>query len=383
MIFCSSPNFAIRVSSNTSIHAEHSLSFKSRVDPSQFMFKSRAPFCGSASRARSRRIECGLNKIKDRISSVQSTLKITEAMKLISAAKVRRAQEAVITGRPFAEGLAEMLYILNEQLQLEDVDAPMAEVRTVRRVALVVMTGDSGLCGGFNNSILRKAELRIDELRELGVECTVISVGKKGNAYFSNRPDINVDLFIEGEGFPTTKEAQVIADDVFSLFVSEEVDKVELLYTRFASLLSSVPVVRTLLPLSKKGQVLDANGNCVDAEDDELFRLTTKEGKLTVVREKANRRRLEHEPLMIFEQDPVHILDALMPLYLNSQILRALQESLASELAARMNAMSNATDNAVELKKSLSLAYYRKRQAKVTSEILEMVSGAEALSFLD
>ncbi|KAL9253290.1 ATP synthase gamma chain, chloroplastic-like protein [Drosera capensis] len=380
---CSSSSLGFRVSSRVSIHGGRMMSLISEAYPFQFMVKYGTPFRGSGYCGGRGRIRCGLNRLKDRINAVISTKKITEAMKLISAAKVRRAQEAVITGRPFAEALAQMLYIINERLQGEDVDAPLSEVRTVSRVALVVMTGDSGLCGGFNNVVIRKAETRIDELRELGVECTVISVGKKGNAYFSARQDVKVDRFIESEGFPTAKEAQVIADDVFSLFVSEEVDKVELLYTKFVSLLNSVPVIRTLLPLSKKGEIMDANGNCVDVIDDELFRLTTKEGKLTVVREKASSKRMELEPLMIFEQDPVHILDAMLPLYLNSQILRALQESLASELAARMNAMSNATDNADELTKSLSLEYYRKRQAKVTNELLEIVAGAEALNSLD
>ncbi|GAB2248330.1 hypothetical protein Droror1_Dr00008212 [Drosera rotundifolia] len=380
---CSSSSLGFRVSSRVSIHGGRLMSLISEAYPLQFMVKYGTPFRGSGYCGGTGRIRCGLNRLKDRINAVISTKKITEAMKLISAAKVRRAQEAVITGRPFAEALAQMLYIINERLQGEDVDPPLSEVRTVSRVALVVITGDSGLCGSFNNVVIKKAEARIEELRELGVECTVISVGKKGNAYFSTRSDLKVDRLIEVEGFPTAKEAQVIADDVFSLFVSEEVDKVELLCTKFVSLLNSVPVIRTLLPLSKKGEIVDANGNCVDAIDDELFRLTTKERKLTVVREKASSKRMELEPLMIFEQDPVHILDAMMPLYLNSQILRALQESLASELAARMNAMSNATDNADELMKSLSLEYYRKRQAKVTNELLEIVAGAEALNSLD
>ena len=150
------------------------------------------------------------------------------------------------------------------------------------------------------------------------------------------------------------------------------------MYTRFVSLVSD-PVIRTLLPLSMKGEVFDVNGHCVDAVEDELFRLTTKEGKLIVMRDRVRVEGRGISPLMQFEQDPVQILDAMMPLYLNSQILRALQESLASELAARMNAMSNATDNAVELKKNLSIVYNRERQAKITREILEIIAGAEAL----
>lgn len=328
-------------------------------------------------------VYCGIRELRHRIDSVKNTQKITEAMKMVAAARVRRAQEAVINGRPFSENLVEMLYNINEQLQLEDIDIPLTIVRPVKKVALVVVTGDRGLCGGFNNSIIKKAEARIAELKHLGLDYTVISVGKKGNSYFRRRDNVEVDRFIEGGSFPTTKEAQMIADDVFSLFVSEEVDKVELVYAKFMSLVKSDPVIRTLLPLSPRGVVCDVNGNCVDAMEDELFRLTTKEGKLVVERDHVRAQREELSPLLEFEQDPVQILDAMMPLYLNSQILRALQESLASELAARMNAMSNASDNAVELKKTLSIAYNRERQAKITGELLEIVAGAEALQQSD
>jgi F-type H+-transporting ATPase subunit gamma len=324
-------------------------------------------------------ITCSLRDLRDRIGSVKNTQKITEAMKLVAAAKVRRAQEAVVNGRPFSETLVEVLYSINEQIQTEDVDVPLTKVRPVKKVALVVVTGDRGLCGGFNNQLIKKAEGRIAELKSLGLEYTVISVGKKGNTYFQRRPYIPVDRYLEGGNLPTAKEAQAIADDVFSLFVSEEVDKVELLYTKFVSLLRSDPVIHTLLPLSPRGEICDINGTCVDAAEDEFFRLTTKEGKLTVERDVVRTQTEDFSPILQFEQDPVQILDALLPLYLNSQILRALQESLASELAARMTAMSSASDNAEELKKSLSLIYNRERQAKITGEMLEIVAGAAAM----
>lgn len=334
----------------------------------------------TVSRRHSSAIHCNLRELRGRIQSVKNTQKITEAMKLVAAAKVRRAQEAVVSGRPFSESLVEVLYNINENLQSDDVDVPLTRVRPVKKVCLVVVTGDRGLCGGFNNAILKKAEQRIKDLKGLGLEYTVISVGKKGNTYFQRRPHIPVDKFLDGGNLPTTKGAQSIADDVFSLFVSEEVDKVELLYTKFVSLIKSEPVIHTLLPLSPKGEICDLNGNCVDAAEDELFRLTTREGKLTVERDVVrNPTPAGFSPILQFEQDPVQILDALLPLYLNSQILRSLQESLASELAARMTAMSNATENANELKTSLSRVYNRQRQAKITGEILEIVAGAEAL----
>lgn len=301
-------------------------------------------------------------------------------MKLVAAAKVRRAQEAVVNGRPFSETLVEVLYSINEQVQGDDVDIPLTKIRPVKKVGLVVITGDRGLCGGYNNFVLKKAEKRMAELKQLGIGFTIISVGKKGNSYFIRRPYIPVDRMLEGGNLPTTKEAQAIADDVFSLFISEEVDKVELLYTKFVSLVKSDPVIHTLLPLSPKGEVCDINGVCIDAAEDEMFRLTTKEGKLTVERDTVMAKTEDFSPILQFEQDPVQILDALLPLYLNSVILRALQEALASELAARMSAMSSATDNASDLKKSLSMQYNRRRQAKITGEILEIVAGADALN---
>ncbi|KAJ9136351.1 hypothetical protein P3X46_033439 [Hevea brasiliensis] len=248
------------------------------------------------------------------------------------------------------ESTRSFLYNINEQLQTEDIDMPLTNVRPDKKVALVVVTGDRGLCGGFINNIIKKAESRIAELKDLGLDYTVISVGKK------------VDRYLEGASLPTAKEAQAIADDVFSLFVSEEVDKVELLYTKFVSLVKSDPVMHTLLPLSPKGEICDINGNCVDAAEDEFFRLTTKEGKLTVERDVVRTPTADFSPILQFEQDPVQILDALI----TSQ--------------GRMSAMSNATDNAVELKKTRSIIYNRERQAKITDEILEIVAGANALT---
>ncbi|XP_021755747.1 ATP synthase gamma chain 2, chloroplastic-like [Chenopodium quinoa] len=371
-MFCSS-NSVFRVPINPSINPKSPIFSETKFNPFH-------EFPSSPKLSSRFQIRCTIRKLRDRIDTVKNTQKIAEAMKLVAAAKVRRAQEAVINGRPFAEGLADMLYNINLSVQLEDVDVPLASVRTVKRVALVVITGERGLCGGFNSAVIRKAESRIQELQKLGLGCTIISVGKKGNAYFSRRvSDVSVDRFVEGEGFPTAREAQTIADDVFSLFVSEEVDKVELLYTKFVSLVRSDPVIRTLLPLSPKGKAVDAYGNSVDALEDEFFRLTSKEGKLAVERLRVEKRKQEVQPLLEFEQDPVQIIDAMMPLYLNSQILRALQESLASELAARMNAMNNANENAMELKKTLSIAYNRERQTKITEELLEIVAGAEAL----
>merc|ERR1719387_1265823 len=162
-------------------------------------------------------------------------------------------------------------------------------------------------------------------------------------------------------------------------FVSAEVDKVELLFTKFVSLINSEPTLQTLLPMSRSGELCDVNGKCVDFAEDEVFRLTTTAGKISVTRDKIDMEKSRLDDLLIFEQEPSQILDALLPLYMNSTVLRSLQESLASELAARMNAMNSASDNAAALGKTLSQVYNRKRQAAITSQLIEIISGANAV----
>jgi F-type H+-transporting ATPase subunit gamma len=212
----------------------------------------------------------------------------------------------------------------------------------------------------------------------MGVKVKLCLVGSKGIRYFKRRPQYDIAKSFALGSTPTTKEAQAVADEIFADFVSQEVDKVELVYTKFVSLITSNPTIQTLLPLTPTGELCDVDGNCVDASEDEIFKLTTTEGRLDVKRETRTVETPELDPSLIFEQEPVQILDALLPLYMNSTILRTLQEALASELAARMNAMNSATDNAKELKKALSSKFNRLRQAKITSEISEIVAGANA-----
>jgi len=312
-----------------------------------------------------------LKAIRDRINSVKNTRKITEAMRLVAAAKVRRAQEQVIATRPFADRLAQVLFGLQSRLRFEDVDLPLLKQKPVESVAILIISGDRGLCGGYNTNVIRRAENRAKELAAEGINYRYVIVGRKANQYFKRREQPIDASFTGLEQIPTAEEASSIADELLSLFLSDEVDRVELVYTRFVSLVSSRPVVQTLLPLDPQG---------LEAADDEIFRLTTRGGAFQVEREKVPAAEATAFPQdMIFEQDPVQILDALLPLYLNNQILRALQESAASELAARMTAMNNASDNAKELAKSLSLSYNKARQAAITQEILEVVSGANAL----
>lgn len=311
-----------------------------------------------------------LKFIRDRIKAVKNTRKITEAMRLVATAKVRRAQEQVLATRPFADRLAQVLYALQSRLKYEDVDLPLLKIRDVEKVALLVISGDRGLCGGYNTNVIRRAEDRAKELTKTDIDYTYVLVGRKAVQYFSRRDQPIDSKFTELEQIPTADEASRIADQLLSLFLSGTVDRVELVYTKFVSLVSSRPVVQTLLPLDPQG---------LEAQDDEVFRLITRSGQIDVVRERIA---VGEDPIpkdMLFEQDPVQILDALLPLYFSNQILRALQEAAASELAARMTAMNNASDNASQLVKSLTLDYNKARQAAITQEILEIVSGANAL----
>ncbi|EDX74594.1 ATP synthase F1, gamma subunit [Coleofasciculus chthonoplastes PCC 7420] len=311
-----------------------------------------------------------LKAIRDRIKSVKNTQKITEAMRLVAAAKVRRAQQQVTSTRPFADRLAQVLYGLQNRLQFEDVDLPLLKQRDVKSVGILVVSGDRGLCGGYNNNVIRRAENRAKELQKEGIDYKYVLIGRKAIQYFERREQ-PIDAKYTGlEQIPTAPEASMIADELLSLFLSEEVDRVELVYTKFVSLISSRPVVQTLLPLTAQG---------LEAQDDEIFRLTTRGGNFEVQREKVTTENRALSRDMIFEQDPVQILDALLPLYLNNQLLRALQESAASELAARMTSMNNASDNATELIGTLSLSYNKARQASITQELLEVVGGASAL----
>lgn len=311
-----------------------------------------------------------LKFIRDRIQSVKNTKKITEAMRLVAAAKVRRAQEQVTATRPFADTLAQVIYNLRNRLRFEDADLPLFKQREVRCVGLLVITGDRGLCGGYNTNVIRRAEQRAKELKAEGIDYKFVLVGRKAIQYFERRNQPIDRKYYGLEQIPSATEASEIADELLSLFLSETVDRVELIYTRFVSLISSRPVVQTLLPLTPQG---------LEVQDDEIFRLTTSGGDFKVKREKVSTEVTAFSQAMIFEQDPVQILDALLPLYLNNQLLRALQESAASELAARMTAMNNASDNASELIRTLTLSYNKARQAAITQELLEVVAGANAL----
>jgi len=311
-----------------------------------------------------------LKEIRDRIVSVKNTRKITEAMRLVAAAKVRRAQDQVLKSRPFADKLARVLENIQSRVQFESVDSPLLSKREVKNITLVCITADRGLCGGYNTNIIKKVEIRYAELVKQGYQPSLILVGKKAIGYFQNRKDRYVikSTFKELEQVPTVKDSEGVTNEILAEFLSENSDRAEIIYTKFITLVSCAPVVQTLLPLDPQG---------IAEENDEIFRLTTKDSKLLV--EKSNIEKSDSEQLpsdIVFEQSPDQLLDSLLPLYLQNQVLRALQESAASELACRMTAMNNASDNAKELASTLNLTYNKARQAAITQEILEVVGGS-------
>ena len=311
-----------------------------------------------------------LKEIRDRIVSVKNTRKITEAMRLVAAAKVRRAQDQVLKSRPFADKLARVLQNIQTRMQFESSESPLLSNRKVKNISLVCITADRGLCGGYNTNIIKKVESRYAELVTQGFDPNLILVGKKAIGYFQNRKDKYVikSTFKELEQVPTSKDSEGITNEVLAEFLSESADRVEIIYTKFITLVSCAPVIQTLLPLDPQG---------IAQKNDEIFRLTTKDSKLRV--EKTNLEKSDGDTLssdIVFEQSPDQLLDSLLPLYLQNQVLRALQESAASELACRMTAMNNASDNAKELASTLNLTYNKARQAAITQEILEVVGGS-------
>jgi len=312
-----------------------------------------------------------LKEIRDRISSVKNTRKITEAMRLVAAAKVRRAQEQVLRSRPFADRLARVLENLQSRMRFEDVDAPLLEERPVETITLMAVTGDRGLCGGYNANIIKRTEQRFAELQQQGFKVTLVLIGRKAISYFQNRSYPITATFTGLEQVPNAQEAMGIANEVLAEFLSGSTDRVEIIFTKFINLVSTKPVIQTLLPLDPQD---------IATPDDEIFRLTTREGRLGVEVSKRDNVEPTIPSDIVFDQNPDQLLNALLPLYLENQLLRSLQEAAASELASRMTAMNNASDNAKALAKSLTLDYNKARQAAITQEILEVVGGAAAMA---
>ena len=289
--------------------------------------------------------------IRRRIKSVKNTQQITKAMKMVSAAKLRRAQDRVVTARPFANKMAEVLGELAKRTS-EDFHHPLLDLRGDQRYLLVLVTADKGLCGAFNTNLTKAAQAFMRENADKNIE--IIAIGRKGRDFFRNRHAVIAGEFIglTGKGRVDFSEALEVADHIIKLYTEDTgIDKVFLLYNEFKSVLSQRVVLDQLLPVSRPR-----------AEEPEAR---------------------SQEPVTlidyIYEQPPEEMFGTLLPRLVQTQIFRALLESIASEQGARMTAMDSASKNASELIDSLTLNMNRVRQAAITNEIIEVVSGAAAL----
>lgn len=334
----------------------------------------------SGSRLQSRVARGPVDKVmKDRIESVKKTGKLTDAMRLVAAAKVRRAQDGVLKARPFSEELTGMIKGLVKKLKGSGLEAELPMLRVpekVKNVAILMITANRGLCGAYNTFVIKKTAARIADLNKEGITPKLIIVGRKGLGGLATKMskvqyNYDKDDWYSMPDTISAKAANEIGDAVRNVFLSGEVDKVEVVYGKFFTLLRNEATVRTMLPLSPTG---------IEDPDDETFALTSEEGKLKVEKQKAPKAKAkEIEPDVIFDQPPETILNSMLPLYLNSQILSLLYDAQASELSSRMTAMKAATDNAEELQGKLTTLFNKKRQAAITQEILEISSGAMCL----
>jgi len=284
-----------------------------------------------------------LRDIKNRIVGVKSTQKITRAMKMIATAKLRGAQQRIVGARPYANKIGELLSRLaaDDSLQTNPFFAP----RTGKKICVVVVTADRGLCGAFNTNIIREATSYINEELKNENSVSVFTLGKKATEYFSKR-NYNIEGKIVGLfGSLEYQSTLQLYNDLIPKYLNGEIDKIVLVYNEFVSMIQQKIVKAQLLPVP--------------------FISEDKEVKASIN--------------YIFEPDQLSIFESLILKHLKVQLWRALLESNAAELSARMTAMDNATTNAQELIRSLNLKYNKERQAAITKEILEIVSGANAL----
>jgi F-type H+-transporting ATPase subunit gamma len=292
-----------------------------------------------------------LKSLRVRINSVKSTQKITKAMKMVAASKLRRAQEAAEAARPYAERMASIMASLSAAQTGSDT-APKLMIGTGKDQVhlLIVATAERGLCGAFNSSIVKLARRKIEELTAAGKTVKILCVGKKGRDQLrrdhASKIADTVDLAkVKKVGF---SEAQEIADRVLAMFEAGEFDVAHVFYNNFKSVISQIPTAQQLIPAMVAGDAANTGPDLQGA-------------------------------IYEFEPDEETILDQLLPRNLSMQVYRALLENAASEQGARMSAMDNATRNAGEMIKKLTTVYNRSRQAQITKELIEIISGAEAV----
>jgi len=283
-----------------------------------------------------------LKEIRNRIASVSSTMQITSAMKMVSAAKLKKAQDAITAMRPYSDKLTELIQNLSSSID-GDTQNPYTEQRPVQNVLVLVITSNRGLCGGFNSNIVKAVSKNISTVYA-NKKVSLITLGKKGNDILQKSSEIetnNNEIFDE----LTFSNASAIADSFMSDFTNKKYDKIEVVYNRFKNAATQIVTTETLLPI-------------VSEQDDQ------------------NTAGADY----IFEPTQENIVQELLPKSIKMQLFKALRDSFASEHGARMTAMHKATDNATELRDQLKLSYNQARQAAITNEILEIVGGAEALS---
>lgn len=282
-----------------------------------------------------------LKEIRNRITSIGSTMQITSAMKMVSAAKLKKAQDAITQMRPYADKLTELLQSLSASLE-GDVGGVYSEQREVSKVLLVAITSNRGLCGGFNSSVIKETAKYINDNYK-GKQVELLTIGKKGNDILSKNYKIvsyNHDVFDD----LTFDNVAVIAEQIMNLYAEGRFDRIELVYNRFKNAATQITTVEQFLPIQPVKDAIKINTD------------------------------------YIFEPSKKEIVLQLIPKSLKTQLYKAVRDSFASEHGARMTAMHKATDNAKELRDDLLLTYNKARQAAITNEILEIVGGAEALN---
>jgi F-type H+-transporting ATPase subunit gamma len=290
--------------------------------------------------------------IRRRIKSVKNTQQITKAMKMVSAAKLKRAQDRVVTARPFANKMAQVLSALASRTD-ENFHHPLLDLRGDDRYLVVLVTADKGLCGAFNTNLIKAAQTFMRD--NAGKQIELITAGRKGRDFFRRRQFAiaREHVGLTGKGRVDFSEALEVAGDVIKQFAEDEkIDKVFIIYNEFKSVLQQRVVIEQLLPVSRASESEPAEG-------------TPAEGRNLID--------------YIYEQPPAEIFSVLLPRLVETQVFRALLESVASEQGARMTAMDSASKNAKELIESLTLNMNRVRQAAITNEIIEIVGGAAAL----
>ena len=290
-----------------------------------------------------------LRDIRKRIRSVKNTRQITKAMKMVSAAKLRKAQDAILAARPYATMLDQIIADLSVRSGDENLTHPLLVARPVRKVELVLLTSDRGLAGGFNSNVIRRANRFLYENTAME-RIQLATVGRKGNDFFRNRGQSIRKDFGGLYQRLNYRAAADVTEELVASYLNGEVDAVHIVYNEFVTAITQKVTVAQLLPL----QTLGTPGQAPS------------EGAPALVDFK-------------YEPDRQAVLDRLVPQAVNIKLYRALLESVASEHGARMSAMENATSNASDMIGSLTLTYNRTRQAVITKELMEIVSGAEAL----